>query len=271
MSDKNRICLLKGDALELLEKVPAKSIDMIFADPPYNLSGKNHLTCKSGRVANCDKGEWDQIDNIFEFNLRWLTECVRILKDEGTIWVSGTLHNHPSIGVILKRLGLWIINDIIWYKPNAAPLLQRKRLAPSTELIWLASKSKKYYFNYDIAKKINSGKQMRNLWELSAPRHVTSHPTEKPEKLLERIILLGSREGDTILDPFMGSGTTGVVAKKLKRNFMGFEINKKYFEIAEKRIEKTELNLELFIAKSLRKAVTQRKISFTDLPQQVLR
>lgn len=271
MSDKNRICLLQGDALELLEEVPAKSIDMIFADPPYNLSGKNHLTCKSGRVANCDKGEWDQIDNIFEFNVRWLTKCVRVLKDEGTIWVSGTLHNHPSIGVILKRLKLWIINDIIWYKPNAAPLLQRKRLAPSTELIWLASKSKKYYFNYDLAKKINNGKQMRNLWELPATRHTTSHPTEKPEKLLERIILLGSREGDTILDPFMGSGTTGVVAKKLKRNFMGFEINKKYFEIAKKRIEKAKSNLELFIVKPSLKAAAQGKISFTDLSQQVLR
>jgi len=269
MSDKSRICLLQGDALELSVEMPEKSIDLIFADPPYNLSGKNHLTCKSGKVADCNKGEWDQIDNIFEFNIKWLTQCVRVLKDEGTIWISGTLHNYPSIGVILKKLGLWIINDIIWYKPNAAPLLQRKRLAPSTELIWFASKSKKYYFNYDLAKTINNGKQMRNLWELPAARHVTSHPTEKPEKLLERIILLGTREGDTIFDPFMGSGTTGVVAKKLKRNFIGFEIDRKYFEMATKRIENTEPDSELFIVKPSIKTVAPLKSTFFDLSQKV--
>lgn len=242
----SRIKLQKGDALQLLKKLDSGSVDLIFADPPYNLSGDNHLTCKSGKMAVCNKGKWDQIENIHEFNFQWVEECLRILKDEGTIWISGTLHNHPSIGVTLKKLNLWIINDIVWFKPNAAPLLQPNRFAPSTELIWLAAKSKKYYFNYDLAKMMGNGKQMRNLWEINAERHKTTHPTEKPEKLLERIILIGSREGDTILDPFMGSGTTGTVAKRLNRKFIGLELDDGYFEIAKRRIEKTEISVNLF-------------------------
>ncbi len=232
----SEIILKLGDSLKLMSELPAKSVNMIFADPPYNLSGKNHQTVKSGKMVSCDKGDWDIIDDIHKFNEEWVKECIRILKDDGTIWISGTLHNHPSIGIILKKLGLWIINDIIWYKRNAPPLLSKTRLAPSTELIWLASKTKKYYFDYETAKILNGGKQMRNLWEINAQRHKTKHPTEKPENLLERIILLGSKEGDTIFDPFLGSGTTGVVAKKLKRNFIGFEISPEYFEIAEQRI-----------------------------------
>jgi site-specific DNA-methyltransferase (adenine-specific) len=156
------------------------------------------------------------------------------------------LHNHPSVGVILKKLKLWIINDIIWFKPNAPPLLQTNRFVPSTELIWLAARSKKYYFDYDLAKKMGNGKQMRNLWEVNAERHKTSHPTEKPERLLERIISIGSKEGDVILDPFMGSGTTGVVAKRLNRNFIGVEIDDDYFVIAKKRIDNTQTAVNLF-------------------------
>jgi site-specific DNA-methyltransferase (adenine-specific) len=240
----SKFILQKGDCLDLLKKIPDKSINLIFADPPYNLSGGGNITCRSGKKVICNKGKWDIIKDIDAFNLKWLIECKRILSDEGTIWISGTLHNHPSIGFILKKLGFWIINDIVWFKPNAPPQLQPNRLAPSTELIWLASKSKKYYFNYDLAKQINGGKQMRNLWELSAIRHLTAHPTEKPEKLLERVILLGSKEGDWVLDPFMGSGTTGVVAKQNSRNFIGIELDKDYFEIAKNRIEKTRKNLE---------------------------
>ena len=210
----SKINLKQGECITLLKSIPDNSIDMIFADPPYNLSGKGYLTCKNGTKVVCDKGNWDIIDDIHSFNEDWLKECRRVLSDKGTIWISGTLHNHPSVGVALKKLGFWIINDIVWFKPNAPPQLQPNRLAPSTELIWLASKSKKYYFDYQKAKKLNGGKQMRNLWTLTAKRHKTSHPTEKPEDLLERIILLGSKEGDLILDPFMGSGTTGVVDKR---------------------------------------------------------
>ncbi|MCD4746567.1 MAG: site-specific DNA-methyltransferase [Bacteroidales bacterium] len=233
MSD---IYLKFGDCNTLLKELPDKCINMIFADPPYNLSGKNFLTVKNGKITKCNKGDWDIIEDIHLFNEKWVKECIRVLKDDGTIWISGTLHNHPSIGVLLKKLNLWIINDVIWFKRNAPPLLSRNRLAPSTELIWVASKSKKYFFDYEKAKALNGGKQMRNLWEINAQRHKTIHPTEKPEILLERIILIASKEGDTVLDPFTGSGTTGVVANKLNRNFIGFEINSEYYEIAQKRI-----------------------------------
>lgn len=239
------IVLKKGDCIKLLKGVPSNSVNMIFADPPYNLSGENNITCKNGKKIKCNKGKWDIIEDIDQFNLDWLTECKRVLTDDGTIWISGTLHNHPSVGVILKKLGFWIINDIVWFKPNAPPQLQPNRLAPSTELIWLASKSKKYYFNYNLAKQLNGGKQMRNLWELTATRHLTSHPTEKPEKLLERIILLGSKEGDIVLDPFMGSGTTGAVAKKYGRKFIGIELDEGYFEIAKNRIKQSKEISEL--------------------------
>lgn len=241
----SKIKLYNGDALEILKQLDEKSIDLIFADPPYNLSGENHLTCKNGKLTKCDKGSWDQLEDIQEFNLKWIEECIRVLKDDGTIWISGTLHNHPSIGIILKKLNLWIINDIIWFKPNAPPLIQKNRFVPSTELIWIASKSKKYYFNYEMAVKLNHGKQMRNLWEIPAERHKTIHPTEKPEKLLERILLIGSKEGDIVLDPFMGSGTTGVVAKRLQRNFIGIEIDETFFKIAEKRIKETTIQQNL--------------------------
>jgi len=240
-----KINIKQGDTVKLIKDIKPKSFNLIFADPPYNLSGKNNLTVKNGKVANCDKGEWDKIKDIHSFNRKWIKECIRVLKDDGTIWISGTLHNHPSIGVILKDLGLWIINDVIWYKRNAPPLFSQNRLVPSTELIWIASKSKKYKFNYDIAKKINGGKQMRNLWEIPAQRHKTKHPTEKPEILLERIILIGSDENDTVFDPFLGSGTTGVVAKKLKRNFTGFEIDKEYAKIAKKRIEEINVSANI--------------------------
>jgi len=252
--------MLNGDALKLLRELDPKSVNLIFADPPYNLSGENHLTCKSGQIAICNKGTWDQIRNIHDFNRKWVKECIRVLKDDGTIWISGTLHNHPSIGVILKELKLWIINDIIWFKPNAPPLIQKNRFVPSTELIWIASKSKKYFFNYEMAKMLSNGKQMRNLWKIPAERHKTPHPTEKPEKLLERIILIGSKEGDTILDPFMGSGTTCVVAKRLKRNFIGIEIDENYFNIAKKRIMSTKIEKDLL--RFLKKVTNQYQSQF---------
>ncbi len=231
-----KINLKNGDCIKELKKIKANSVDQIYADPPYNLSGKSHQTVRSGKPVTLNKGDWDIIDNFDEFNKSWIEECVRVLSEDGTIWISGTLHNHPSIGVILKKLGLWIINDVVWYKRNAPPLLSCNRLVPSIELIWAVSKSKKYFFNYEMGKILNGGKQMRNLWEINAQRHLTNHPTEKPENLLERIILLGSKRGQTILDPFMGSGTTGVVAKRLSRNFIGIELDNEYFKMAKDRI-----------------------------------
>ena len=234
------ITLKNGDCLKVLKKLKAKSVDMIFADPPYNLSGKTHLTVKSGKPVQGFKGDWDVVKDNAKFSEEWVAECIRVLKDDGTIWISGTLHNHPIIGVTLKKLGLWIVNDIVWFKPNATPLLQTTRLAPSIELIWLAAKSKKYYFDYDLAKKLNGGKQMRNMWQINAQRHKTKHPTEKPEILLERIISIGSKKKARILDPFMGSGTTGVVAKALGRKFLGIEKDKEYFVDAQERIKNTK-------------------------------
>ncbi len=155
----DKIKLYNEDCLKALKKIKPNSVDLIFSDPPYNLSDKKFLTVKSGTVAECNKGEWDKIDDIETFNTEWIKACKRVLKDSGTIWISGTLHNHPSVGQCLKKLKFWIINDIIWFKKNAPPLLSRNRLVPSTELIWLASKNKKYYFDYDHAKKFNSGKQ----------------------------------------------------------------------------------------------------------------
>ena len=242
----NKQNLKKGDCIKLLKKLDDASVDIIFADPPYNLSGEKNQTVKSGKFATLNKGNWDFIDDIHNFNEEWIFECIRVLKDDGTLWISGTLHNHPSVGITLKKLGLWIINDVIWFKRNAPPLLQTNRLAPSTELIWIAAKSKKYFFNYHLGKVLNGGKQMRNLWEINAQRHKTSHPTEKPENLLERIILLGSKEGDTILDPFMGSATTGVVAKRLNRNFIGFEKDEEYYKLSKERI-RNEPNSERII------------------------
>jgi site-specific DNA-methyltransferase (adenine-specific) len=241
MNDKTRI--INDDCINALKKFGEGTFDLIFADPPYNLSGDNSVTVKSGKRVKCDKGEWDKVDNIHQFNLEWIDACKRVLNDDGTLWISGTLHNHPSVGMALKSLGFWIINDIVWYKPNATPLLSKNRLAPSIELIWLASKSKKYFFDYDKAKEINHGKQMRNMWEISASRHVTSHPTEKPERLLERIITLGSKENGLVLDPFMGSGTTGVVCKRNNRKFVGIEIDRNYCEMAKNRIENTQISM----------------------------
>lgn len=241
-----QIKLIHGDCIEELKKMEAESVDLIFADPPYNLSGENSLTVRNGKPVVCDKGEWDKIDNIHEFNLAWVSECKRVLKPQGTFWISGTLHNHPSVGMALKDAGYWIINDVIWFKPNATPLLSCNRFAPSTELIWIASKTKKYFFDYELAKKMNGGKQMRNLWTISAKRHLTPHPAEKPEELLHRIISIGSKKDDLVLDPFMGSGTSGVMAKNLSRNFIGIENNKEYFQMATNRINNEGQNPRTF-------------------------
>jgi len=256
----SNIRLKLGNCIELLRELPDGSVNQIFADPPYNLSGEGFQTVKSGKMVDCNKGEWDVIEDIHEFNETWIRECIRVLSDDGTIWISGTLHNHPSVGVTLKKLGLWIVNDVIWFKRNAAPLLSKTRLAPSTELIWIASKSKKYFFDYDTAKMINGGKQMRNLWQINAQRHITKHPTEKPEILLERIVMIGSKEGDTVLDPFMGSGTTGVVAKRLKRNFIGIEISPEYHEMAQNRINGIKTNGKAVYSDKLLKDNEQLKM-----------
>lgn len=247
----NKIDLIYGDCNIELRQLQDESVDLIFADPPYNLSGENSQTVKSGKPVKCDKGEWDKQTDIYDFTKKWVGECIRVLKSTGTLWVSGTLHSYPTVNIVLKEYGMWIINDVIWYKPNAPPLLSQNRFVPSTETIWVASKTKKYFFNYIKAKELNGGKQMRNLWIINSRRHKTKHPTEKPEELLERIIMIGSNPGDVVLDPFMGSGTTGVMAKKLGRKFIGMEISDEYYNIAKDRIFKTKISEDILEKQTL--------------------
>lgn len=238
--------LINGDSFQELKKIKTETVDMIFADPPYFLSNDG-ITCKSGKMVSVNKGAWDKISDVNEkhsFNRKWIRLCKRVLKPNGSIWISGTLHNIYSIGMALEQEGFKIINNITWQKTNPPPNLACRCFTHSTETILWAQKDDKkakHYFNYELMKEFNGGKQMKDVWtgSLTKPSEKTEgkHPTQKPEYLLERIILASTREGDLILDPFMGSGTTGVVAKRLGRRFIGIENDKEYYEIAKRRSE----------------------------------
>ena len=256
--------LILGDSLELLKNINKDSIDMIFADPPYFLSNDG-ITCVSGKMVSVNKGKWDRSNGVeenFKFNLEWLGECRRILKKDGTIWVSGTSHIIYSIGYAMQLLGYKILNDIIWYKRNAPPNLSCRYFTHSTEIILWAAKSdkSKHYFDYKKMKELNKNKQMRNiwdiedagpenLWEISAPgkkeKEFGKHPTQKPEELLKRIVSASTKEGDIILDPFNGSGTTGIIASKLNRKYIGIDNEKEYLDLTIKRYKKEKSLLEL--------------------------
>jgi len=231
---------------------------MIFADPPYNLSNGG-ITCHAGRMVSVNKGDWDKsngIDKDHEFVIDWLTACRRVLKDDGTIWVSGTMHKIYSIGFALQQLGYKLLNDISWFKPNAAPNLSCRYFTHSHEtLLWVAkSENSKHKFDYQLMKQIAGGKQMRSLWKdidvEDEPQDIWSittptktekkfgkHPTQKPVALLERIILASTNSGDVILDPFTGSSTTGVAAVRHNRRFIGIDNNTEYLELSVKRLE----------------------------------
>ncbi len=256
--------LVLGDSLELLKKINKNSVDMIFADPPYFLSNGG-ITCMSGRMVSVDKGKWDKSNGVeenFKFNLEWLGECRRILKKDGTIWISGTSHIIYSIGYAMQVLGYKILNDIIWYKRNAPPNLSCRYFTHSTEIILWAAKSdkSKHYFDYKKMKELNKNKQMRNiwdikdagpenLWEISAPgkkeKEFGKHPTQKPEELLKRVVLASTKEGDIILDPFNGSGTTGIIASGFNRKYIGIDNEKEYLDLTIKRYEKEKSLLKL--------------------------
>jgi site-specific DNA-methyltransferase (adenine-specific) len=235
------------NTLSFLDKLPEKSFDMIFADPPYFLSNGG-ITCSSGKMVSVDKADWDKTNSFKDkhsFNLKWISKCKRVLKDDGTIWISGTLHNIYSIGVALESTGWKIINNITWVKTNPPPNLACRCFTHSTETILWAKKadvkkSKTHYFDYQEMKRENGGKQMRDVWvgTLTPQREKKygKHPTQKPEYLLERIIRSATRENALILDPFCGSGTTGVVAIRLGREFVGIDNNADYLEIAKQRI-----------------------------------
>lgn len=238
--------LIKGDSFQILQKMEPKSIDMIFADPPYFLSGEG-ITCSGGKMVSVKKGNWDEkidVHSKHEFNKQWISLCKQVLKDDGTIWISGTMHNIYSIGMALEEEGFKIINNITWKKLNPPPNISCRAFTHSTETILWAKKdikNAKHKFNYETMKELNGGKQMKDVWETSltkpSEKKCGKHPTQKPMELIEKIILSSTNENDLILDPFNGSGTTGIVANRLKRKYIGIEKEKDYLDLTIKRKE----------------------------------
>ena len=238
--------LILGDSFKELKSIDEKSIDMVFADPPYFLSGDG-ITCSGGKMVSVNKGDWDKkisVKEKHEFNKKWIKECKRILKDNGTIWISGTLHNIYSIGEALEEEGFKIINNITWRKLNPPPNISCRAFTHSTEtIIWAKKdiKNNKHKFNYNDMKELNGGKQMKDVWEMSltkpSEKKHGKHPTQKPIALLERIILASTNEGDLILDPFNGSGTTGIVAHMLNRRYIGIDNVQEYLDLTIRRYE----------------------------------
>jgi site-specific DNA-methyltransferase (adenine-specific) len=249
--------LYVGDAIEVLASLPAESVDLIFADPPYNLSNGG-ITCHAGRMVSVNKGRWDKSRGTaadFAFHTQWISACKRVLRMNGSMWISGTYHSIYQCGYALQEGGWHILNDICWFKSNASPNLSCRMFTASHEtLIWARkSKDTKHTFNYGLMKNgtfpdtdfiKKPGKQMRSVWVVSAPSAVEKrfgkHPTQKPEALLERVVLASSNPGDVVLDPFAGSATTGVVAARHGRSFIGIDTDHKYLQsIAIPRLEDT--------------------------------
>jgi len=242
---EHTVSLIKGDCIEKLDQTEENTFDMIFADPPYFLSNGG-ITCHAGKMVSVNKGKWDKSKGVKEnhaFTLNWLEACQRVLKPNGTIWVSGTTHIIYSVGFAMQELGFKILNDIIWYKRNAPPNLSCRYFTHSTEIVlWAAKNAKsKHCFEYKLMKDINQGKQMRNVWEISSPKapekKFGKHPTQKPVELLNRIILASTKENDLVLDPFCGSSTTGVSAILNKRKYVGIDLEENYLEVSIKRLE----------------------------------
>ena len=249
--ESENFTLYNDDSFKLLKKIEPKSIDMIFSDPPYFLSGDG-ITCSNGKMVSVKKGNWDEkipIKEKHNFNKKWIKLCKEVLKDNGTIWISGTMHNIYSIGMALEEEGFRIINNITWKKLNPPPNISCRTFVHSTETILWAmkdTKKAKHKFNYKLMKELNGNKQMKDVWETSltkpSEKKCGKHPTQKPIELLEKIILASTDENDLILDPFNGSGTTGIVANRLNRKYIGIEKEKEYCELTKKRLETDTLN-----------------------------
>ena len=236
--------LYLADTFEQLKKFPDEYVDMIFADPPYFLSNGG-ITCNSGRAVSVNKGDWDKIGTLaekHEFNRLWIRLCRRILKPNGTIWISGTLHNIYSVGMALEQEDFKIINNITWQKTNPPPNLSCKYFTHSTETILWAKKNNnaKHFFNYELMKKLNDGKQMKDVWTGALTPKIEKtfgkHPTQKPLYILKKILLASTREGDLVLDPFCGSATTGVACKILGRKFIGIDISLEFITLSKERL-----------------------------------
>lgn len=258
--EKSKFKLYQGDCLDILTEFPDNSVDMVFADPPYLLSN-NGFTVHAGKRVSVNKGEWDKSNGFkkdFEFHLKWIAAVKRVLKPEGTIWISGTYHSIFECGYALQVSGFHILNDIIWFKPNASPNLSCRYFTASHEtLIWARKDKKaKHTFNYnlmkdgswleDFIKKPKS--QMRSVWAISTPKNSEKifgkHPTQKPEDLLRRIVLASTKKGDVILDPFTGSSTTGIAALNMDRQFIGIDIDSKFLDLSIKRFELLDCKLK---------------------------
>lgn len=234
--------LYLGDCIEIMKTIKDNMVDLIFADPPYFLSN-NGNSIKSGKIVSVNKGDWDKkenYDDIGYFTYSWLKECFRLLKYDGTIWISGTYHNIFDIQANMKKLGFKVINIIIWHKSDPPPLIYKNKFRFSYEFVMWAKKGSKHYFDYDAMHNV-ANKEMEDVWKIPAvqmsEKKYGYHPTQKPETLLKRIILCSSKIGDTIMDPFLGSGTTCYVAKKLKRQYIGIEKEEEYFKIASERVK----------------------------------
>lgn len=243
-----------GDCLEVLASLPEKSIDMVFADPPYNLQLGGDLTRPDNSRVDAVDDDWDKFESFRsydEFSWRWLRGIRRVLKDDGTLWVIGSYHNIYRIGSLLQDLNYWMLNDIIWRKSNPMPNFRGRRFTNAHEtLLWAAkSKDSRYSFNYAAMKSLNEDIQMRSDWwmpicnggeRLKDKDGHKAHPTQKPESLLYRVLMASTRFGDVVLDPFFGSGTTGAVAKRLRRDFVGIEQCPRYVEMALDRIDRVQ-------------------------------
>jgi site-specific DNA-methyltransferase (adenine-specific) len=253
MSQNSDMKLLNGDVLDELSKIPDGTFDFVFADPPYFLSNDG-FTVQSGKAVSVNKGTWDKsegFENELLFHKAWIAECLRVLKPNGTIAISGTYHSIYKCGFILQELECRIINDIVWFKPNGAPALAGRNFTASHETVIWASKGKeaKHTFNYQVSKNWNvsndliyrEGKQMRSVWSIpTTPKREKAHglhPTQKPIELLRRLISMCTNEGDYVLDPFCGSGTTGVACALLNRNFVGIDLDQNFLDLALKRID----------------------------------
>lgn len=237
--------LFKNNCFDILPNIPENSVDMIFADPPYFLSNGG-ITCHAGRMVSVNKGKWDISqgkEQTYLFTSRWLRECQRILKPNGTIWVSGTSHIIYAVGYAMQDLGYKILNDIAWFKVNPPPNLSCRYFTHSTEIVLWAAKNKnsKHYFNYSLMKKLNNNRQMLSLWSIKPPgpeeKKYGKHPTQKPLQLLTRIVLASTKRSDIVLDPFSGSSTTGVAAFREGRQFIGIELDEDYIKTSIKRLQ----------------------------------
>tara|TARA_B100000686_G_C16785832_1_gene975187 strand:- start:1670 stop:2803 length:1134 start_codon:yes stop_codon:yes gene_type:complete len=270
--------ILKGDCVNMMQGLPARSVDLIFADPPYNLQLGGDLHRPNNSKVDAVDDEWDKFDSLAaydSFTRDWLNAARRVLKDDGAMWVIGSYHNIFRLGAILQDMGFWILNDVVWRKTNPMPNFRGRRFCNAHETMIWASKSKdsKYCFNYEAMKALNDDLQMRSDWtlpicsggeRLKGDDGKKAHPTQKPESLLHRVIMSSTEMGDLVLDPFFGSGTTGAVAKKLGRHFIGIEREQDYIDAAKQRLDDIKFNDDSTIVKPVNKR-SQPRVPFGQL------